>query len=1135
MLPKLTLTVCAVAALSAWLFASPTLASDGLSATMMRFPDVSESSIAFVYDNDVWVVPKAGGIASPLSSPPGQEQHPKFSPDGQTIAYTANYDGNSEVYTISLAGGTPQRLTYHPSFDRVIDYAPDGRVIIQSSRGDNPDTIFPTSKLYFASAGQALPEALPVAYGFFASISDDGEWLAYTPWSREFRTWNRYQGGLATDIWLFNLETYESRKITDHPGTDDVPMFHGDKVYYLSDGGPENRRNIWVHDIATGKNRQVTKFLEHEVKWPSIGPSEIVFENGGKLYLLDLENHATKEVKISVPGDHPNLMSELLDASKQLFSASVSPKAKRIVVGARGDIWTLPAKEGFPRNLTRSDGVADRDPSWSPDGKWVAYFSDETGEYELYIQRADGSDTRQQLTKDGKVFRYNPQWSPDSTQIAFSDKTGSLFVFSIEDSKTTFVDKDPWGRIGGVDWASDSNWFTYGNTHAESTNGVIMLYDVANNASHQITSHMYSSYNPTFDKSGDFLYFATMRSFSPMYSNVNDWGDHFFANATVLAVMALRADVENPFAPKNDEEEVNGDDEDDDGEESEDEDEDEDGEDENGEDDENGEGDDNEGKDDEDDDDEDDDSDEPLVIEIDGIESRTYVLPLEAGNYGSLAAGKNKLFFMRRGRTGSTERGSTLYMFDMEELEETEVLEGARGFMLTPDAKKMMVSAKGNYYITKAGKGAKLDKQVSTDGMLVMVDPANEWPQLITDAWRIYRDFFYDPNMHGVDWDAQLNKSLALVKHAACREDVSYIIGNMVSELNVGHAYVYARASEETPRLNVGLLGCDYEYLVDTNGDQGYCIVKILSGAQWDYDIRGALSQPGVEVVEGEFLLAVNGVKLGADFSPYQALAGMAGRPTMLTVGPNATTGDEARDVLVEPAGSEHELRLRSWIEANRQHVFEQSGGRIGYIYVRNTSSRGFSDFRRQFTGQHHLDGLIVDERWNGGGLSPLGMVDMLSRTTRAYFATRDSENWRIPQTMHNGPKVMLINHAAGSGGDMFPWLFREAGVGKLVGTRTWGGLVGISGNPQLMDGAYNTVPTFGFFEPDGSWAVEGWGVSPDVEVMDDPTMLAKGVDPQLAKAIQVVLDELAANPPVTTKKPVYPDRSGAGILLEER
>ncbi len=1131
MLPKCLSLMLAVIVVTSLLLSSPAFAADGLDATMMRYPDVSDSSIAFVYDNDVWTVPKGGGIASPLSSPPGQELHPKFSPDGQTVAYSANYDGNSEVYTLSVGGGTPQRLTYHPSSDRVIDYAPDGRVIIISYRGDNADTIFPAGKLYLAGKGQPLPEALPVAYGFFASISDDGKWLAFTPWTREFSTWNRYQGGLATDIWLFNLETYESKKITDHPGTDDVPMFHGNKVYYLSDGGPENRRNIWVHDVATGKNRQVTKFADHEVKWPSIGPKEIVFENGGKLYLLNLGNHHTREVKISVPGDHPNIRAEMVNAADQLFSAGISPNAKRLVVGARGDIWTLPAEEGFPRNLTRTDGVADRFPNWSPDGKWVAYFSDETGEYELYMQRADGSDERQQLTTGGKVYRYNPQWSPDSKLIAFSDKTGSLFVHTVEGNTTTFVDRDPWGNIGEVDWASDSNWFVYASTHKETSNGIIMIYDVENNTTHQITSHMYSSYSPTFDKNGDFVYFATNRSFSPMYSNIGDWGDHFFANATVIAAAALRADVENPFAPENDEEEIEEDEEDEEGgdednEDTEDEATDEAGDDEadDGDEDSGGEG------------DNDEEEDEELVeIELDGIEARAYVLPLDAGNYGTLYAGEGKLFYMRRGRTGSTDRGSTLFMFDMKELEETEVLDGVGGFTLTPDASKMLVYARGSYYITDAGSGAKLDKQVSTAGMNVMVDPANEWPQMVHDAWRIYRDFFYDANMHGVDWDAQLKKSLAMVKHAACREDVTYIIGNMVSELNVGHAYVGGGAREQTPYMNVGLLGCDYEYLADGNGDSGFCITKILSGAEWDYDIRGALSQPGIDVAEGEFLLAVNGIALGEGFSPYQALAGMSGRPTMLTVGPNAVIDDESHDVLVEPDGSERELRLRSWIEANRQHVFEQSGGKIGYIYVRNTSSRGFSDFRRQFTGQYHLDGLIVDERWNGGGLSPMGMIDMLSRDARCYFATRDSANWRIPQTMHNGPKALMINHAAGSGGDMFPWLFRQAGIGKLVGTRTWGGLVGISGNPQLIDGSYNSVPTFGIFEPDGTWAVEGWGVSPDVEVIDDPTALARGIDPQLAAAIKVVLDEIEANPPSSTGKPVYPDRSGAGTLEEER
>jgi len=1086
-------------------------AAEEVNAAMLRFPDVSATQVVFVYDNDVWIVPKRGGTAIPLSSPPGQEQHPKFSPDGKQIAFTANYDGNYDVYAMPVTGGIPKRLTYHPDFDSVVDYSPDGRVIFSSSR--EPE--YPrTTRLYYASPTGGLPQPLPVAYGATASISDDGQWLAFTPWSREGHTWKRYQGGSATDIWLFNLKTGESRRITNFPGTDDLPMFHGNKIYFLSDAGPAHRRNIWVYDLKSMKREQVTHFKRFDVKWPSIGPEDIVFQYGDRLFLLSLSNLRTRELHVSIPGDHPNVRTQLTDVSDDIFQMSISPHGKRVVANVHGDIWTLPAEKGFPRDLTRTDGVAERYPAWSPDGKWIVYFSDRSGEYELTLRKSDGSGEEKRLTKNGRVFRYSPRWSPDSKKIAFSDKTGAYYIYLIDSGETIFVDRDPWGSRGlTATWAKDSNWLAYMVQSERNSNNVLKLYDLKHRRSRQVTSDMFPSVDPTFDQSGDFLYFSTQRSLHPTFSDVDD-GVFLFTDSTVLAVVPLRKDIASPFAPENDEEAVK----EDEGEQKRKE---------NATAKESKEGTKPTGKQAEKEKEE-----KLLQIDLEGFEQRAILLPLPAGVYYNLQAGEKKLFYIRRSSRSPEKSG--LAMYDLKAKKETMLIAGAHGFELTPDAKKMLVYAHGGYYITTAGAGAKLDKRVNTGGLTMQIDPRHEWPELIRDAWRIYRDFFYDPHMHGVDWKQARENALQLVKHAASRDDVSYILGQMIAELNVGHAYIWAAPSEHTRSMSVGLLGCDFELARDDEGNLGYRIKRIYNGAEWEPDVRSPLSEDGVDAHEGDFLLAVNGVPLDVNRSPYAALAGMAGKVTSLTLSKKAVIDDEARNVLVKPLGSEGELRLRAWIEANRRYVFKRSGGRIGYIYVRDTSRGGLIDLMRQFLGQHNMDGLIVDERWNGGGMLPDRFVELLNRPVLCYWARRDGVSWRTPYRTHPGPQVMLINHAAGSGGDAFPYFYRKEGVGKLIGTRTWGGLVGLSGNPGLIDGSYLTVPSFAIYELDGTWAIEGHGVDPDIEVIDDPALLAKGIDPQLEKAIDVVLEELKEHTWHDVPKPPYPDRSGAGIPREE-
>jgi tricorn protease len=968
-------------------------------------------------------------------------------------------------------------------------------------------------RMYYASPTGALPEVLPLAYAAYASLSPDGQWIAFTPWSNEARTWKRYQGGMATDIWLLNLKTFESKRITDFPGTDDLPMWHGDKIYYLSDEGREYRRNIWVYDVKTAKREQVTHFADFDIKWPSLGPEDIVFQHGDELMLLDLKSLETKAVNISIPGDHPHVRMQTVDVSGNLNSGYISPQAKRVVADFRGDIWTLPAENGFPRNLTRTDGVAEHYPAWSPDGKWIAYFSDKTGEYELCRQLSDGSGREEQLTHNGKAYRYQPWWSPDSKKIAFSDKTGSYFIFIVDTGETVLVDRDVWAGQGLIGtWAKDSNWFAYTVQSPDNSNSVIKLYDLKNRKSYQVTSDMFPSSNPAFDLSGEFLFFSTQRNFEPSFSDVDE--SFVFSNSMVIAFTTLRKDIASPFKPLNDDEEIKKD------------------------------------------------VEKPaeapkpaadappttppadaksgeegtttapevplLKIDTEGLEARAELLPIPAGSYGNLMAGDKKLFYFGgRGQGG-------LKMFDLTSKQEMTLLPDAGQFMLTPDATKLVVYAQGGIYITTAGPGAALDKRVNTEGLTMQIDPRKEWRQIVYEAWRIYRDFFYDPNMHGVDWNHARDQALSLAKHAANRDDVDYILGEMIGELNVSHSYVFNWSSDQAPGIPVGMLGCDFELAKDDGGNSGYRISKIIGGGDWELGVKSALNAPGLDVHEGDFLLAVNGIPLDISKEPYAALAGMAGKTTSLTVSKKAVIDGDARQVLITPSGNEDELRQRAWIEDNRKFVYDRTGGKVGYIYVRDTSWGGLVDLQRQFISQHNMQGLIIDERWNGGGMIPERFIEMLNRPVLNYWARRDGVSWRTPYRTHPGPQCMLINYAAGSGGDAFPYYFRKAGLGKLIGMRTWGGLVGLSGNPGLIDGGYLSVPAFGIYETDGTWAIEGHGVDPDIEVVDDPGLMAIGIDPQLDRAIDFMIEEVQKHPWHDTPKPHYPDRSGEGVPKDQ-
>jgi tricorn protease len=1286
------------------------------SAGMLRWPDVSKDRIVFSYANDLWTVAKNGGVASPLASPPGQESFPRFSADGATIAFVGNYDGNRDLYTMPVEGGVPLRITYHPAGETLSDWTPDGKLLFLSN---GLAGLGRQSQMFTTSVAGGLPTRVNVPYAGFGAISPDGQWLAYSLHSTDTRTWKRYRGGMATDLWLFNLTTNQSKRVTDWEGTDTLPMWipggDGKTLYYLSDQGDEHRLNLWAYDVATGTSTRITAYKDDDIRWPSVGPGEkgegeIVFQLGDKLILLNLGSRQAREVSVTIPGARPKIRQRTVDASNNVNAATISPGGKRVAIEARGELWSAPAKEGVVRNLTRTPGVAERDPAWSPDGSMIAYFSDVSGEYELWVRPSDAKppekkdekkdekkegekagdaapdavkeaakpdsakpdsattdDAKQaepnvaetkvvrltepkKLSSLGAGFRFNPTWSPDAKKIAFCDNNGRIFVSDVAAATTSELDKDPWMNQQNFSWSNDSVWLAYTRGGDENENYAVWLANTKTGEKHQVTSWMFNASSPTFDRKGDWLFFVSRRSVTePVYGDLDT--TFVYRNGEQVLMVPLRKDVKSPWLAKSDEEtlkdekppekkdgkkdESKQDDAKKDASSSEDkksaapaEATKEDaitgtwsasaelpnppqgmppritftltlrlkgtevsgqlvspmgsssitGTFESGKlsitttmmsatvtmtgavsgDDLSGEwsapnqsgawtakrtskdagdaessgsqqaGDAKGGS---------KDAAKEVKIDLEGFERRAIVLPITPGAFGVMAvADGEKLIFVRQSARGATEPAAVkMYEWNADEKEEKKVVDGG-SFQLSGDAKKLLVFRGGkNAVIVDASAGGGKSLTVPTDGMDLKVDPRTEWNQIFTDAWRIMRDYFYEPTMHGVDWARMRQHYGAMLADAASREDVNWIISEMISELNIGHAYLGNPGDvENAPTVGVGLLGCDYE-LVSEDGVTAYRIAKIIEGAPWDSDARGPLSQPGVDVKVGDFLLEVDGEPVSTSKDPWAAFVGTAGRVVSLTVSAKPTKDGSERTVLVKPEGSESNLRYRAWIERNRAYVAEKSEGKIGYIYVPNTGVDGQNDLFRQFFGQKEKPALIIDERWNGGGQIPTRFIELLNRPVTNYWAKRDGTDWTWPPDSAQGHMAMLVNGLAGSGGDMFPWLFKHNKLGPVIGTRTWGGLVGISGNPGFVDGGNVTVPTFGFYESDGTWGVEGHGVDPDIEVIDDPALMINGGDPQLDRAIAEMQQAITQRPYTRPKRPTSPNRSGMGLPTQDR
>ena len=1091
-----------------------------ISAKLMRYMDVSESQIAFVYGGDIWVMPKEGGTAMQVTHSPGEESWPRFSPNGNSMAYSASYQGNLDVYVMPSKGGLPVRVTYSSFPDRMIDWHPDGEHLLFASAREQGQRR--TLQFFKVHRDGGFPEKLKVPYGELASYSPDGNKLAYITKITENYPFKRYRGGLASDIIIYDLQTNTAENITNNNANDGKPSWAGDNVYFLSDQAKNMRLNLWAYDTKAKTSKQITHFDDFDISFMSAGPSHLVFEVGGTLYLMNLKTEQYEAVEVSIVSDLSAEMPQKKDVSKGIRNMTASPGGKRIVFEARGELFNVPVKEGFTLNMTQSSGAFDRDPSWSPDGKNVAFWSDRSGEFEIYLQKADGLESAKKLTDRNGGFGYALHWSPDSEKIAFVDEKNDLYVLDIKSRLLSLASNLVWnrshpGRLNyPIEWSPDSQWITF-YYEMENANNAIFAYDVGTKQKRAITSGYYDDFRPAFSTDGKYLFFMTDRHMQPHYSDMGD-GTWVYPNATQLAYVSLTSDAPNLLAPKNDEvEEKKKDEKTEEKETEEKADEKKKGKKKGKESDEKEEG--NADKDEEED---------KVIVTIDfnDIESRVRILPPEASNFGNLMAFEDKLVFVRRANTGSEKEGASLEFFDLKERVEKTILESVSRAQKTADGEAILVQNEGKYVIVKPAPKQKIEESIPTDGLVMDLVPKEEWRQLFSDAWRRHRDFFYDPNMHGLDWTALRERYGALIDHARTRWDVSNIISNLSAELSAGHTYTFGGDVERVKSMQTGFLGIDWELFNNT-----YRIKRIVRPAAWDTEVRSPFDQPGVDIKEGDFILAVNGIAVDPAKDPYAAFAGLDGKTVALTV---SKTGSKTNSIqhIIETLSQSEEVRLRylEWIENNRKMVDDLSEGQLGYVYMSNTGGRGQLELVSMYYGQLHKKGFIIDERFNGGGQLADRFLELMKRPVVYNIHWRHGKDHTHPIKTNTGPMGMLINGWAGSGGDGLPWAFQELEAGPIVGERTLGILVGPATGHRLIDGGGITVPGARLYDNDGHWFWEGEGVTPDFEVWDDPNILVQGRDPQMEKVVEEVLKLLKTQPPVRTPAPALEDRTAEGL-----
>lgn len=1040
---------------------------------LLRFADIYHDKITFVYAGDIYISDLEGKKVTRLTSHKGQELFPKFSPDGKRIAFSAEFSGSRQVWVMDSDGSHLKQLTWYNDvgkmpprggYDyRVMDWTPDGQnVLVRANR-------LPWGKRmgrpYLVPVNGAMPSPLAVPETGGGMLSPDGNKYVYTPIDREFRTWKHYQGGRAQDVWIYDLKQNTSEQLTHFKGTDQQPLWVGDQIYYVSDRS--YTLNLFRYNKA-GEPVQLTHHQDYDVLWPSAGPQAIVYENAGFLHRFDPASGSDTLLPIHIPGNRQQQLSYYADAAGQIDSFDISPDGKRAVFAARGDVFTVPAKHGEIRDVSRTPTVRERDVSWSPDGKHIAYLSDASGEYELYIQAQDGSAPAKVVTNDSSMWNFAPVWAPDNKHFAMADKHHKLWIIDLN-GKRTAVDQARYQPLGDYVWSPDSRYLAYTKTGPTGI-GALYVYDREQRQASKLSQDKIDDFSPVFDPQGRYLYFLSNRDFNLSFSSYEF--NYVYHHATRVYAALLNDEQPALYRPQSDE--VNAKPR-------------------------------SETK-----------QDESHAVQIDtkGFDQRVQALPLPAGDYQHLSASADAVYVLHQ------DADSALTRIPLSEDEKPAVvMPGVTDYRLSADGQKLLVEQGGKFAIVDAKPEQKFGPHaLDLSTMKLKVDPAQEWHQIYVDAWRIYRDWFYDPNHHGVDWQHIREKYQPLADAVASRQDLDYVLSEMGGELKSSHVYVQSGDEPSVERVDTGLLGAELH--PDKSGY--FRIGHIFQGENWHQDSRSPLTMPGVKAAQGDYIIAIDGISTKTVSNVYQLLENKADRVVTLTLNSKPSArGSWQTDIT--PVTSETSLRYFDWVASREQMVDKLSHGRIGYIHLPNTAIEGNRELAKRFARVANKDALIVDDRYNGGGFIPDRMIELLSRKTLNYWKWRDLTPTATPLLAHDGPKVMLVNGYSSSGGDALPFYFHKLGLGKIIGTRTWGGLIGISGTPHLVDGGQVIPSNFRILDTDGKWVVEDRGVEPDIKVIDRPEQVHAGHDPSLERAVQELMQNLQDNPRKHIKVPPTP------------